>query len=129
MPTSSPKIFTVQVFRIVDGARRLDVHFVAGMSSADAEARIAASHAEHLAGQCFITTDELEDTYGTSGVRTYVTSYRSDGPISDADFAHWQRTMTRASRVEGVVHPAAFRRFHIKGARKAESAAIAALAA
>ena len=127
MPT--PKIFTVHVFKLVDGARRLDVHYVAATTSAEAEKRIAASHAAHLAGQCFITTDELEEAYGHSGVKCYVTSYRSGGPITDEEFAHWQRAMTRASRVEGACHPAAFRRFHVKGARKAERAAIESLAA
>jgi len=92
---TAPKIFTVHVFKTVDGDRLLDVHYVAATSSAEAQARIASSHAEHLVGQCFITTDELEDTYGQCGVKTYVTSYRSGGPITDEEFAHWQRSMTR----------------------------------
>lgn len=92
----APHIFTVHVFMTVDGARTLAVHHVAGMSSADAEARIKASHAEHLHGRCFITTDEIEARYGT-GVKTYTTAMRDGGAISDAVFASWVRAMTRPS--------------------------------
>ena len=98
------------------------------MTSAEAEARIKERGAEHLAGQCFITTDEHEEAYG-SGCKLYVNSCRTGDVIDQALLSHWVRTMTRDSFADGVRQPAPFRRFHVKGARKAQAQLVEALAA
>jgi hypothetical protein len=118
-----PGIFTVHVFRLEDGGkRRLQVHYVAGTSSADAEARIKASNASrHLAGQCFITTDEHEALHG-DGCKLYTTRFRNEDDIDSETLRRWARSHTRASVEDGDYHPAAFRRFHVPFARAARPA-------
>jgi hypothetical protein len=123
-----PHIFSVMVFRMEGGKRRLCLHYVAGMTSADAEARIKERDSAHLTGQCFITTDEHEGNHGT-GCKLYTTRMHEGEPMTDLELRRWVRQMTRPCREEGELHPAAFRRFHVEGSRKAAAAHQARLAA
>jgi hypothetical protein len=117
---TQPAIFTVYVFQIVVGKRRLRTHFVAGTSSADAEARIKASNATHLAGQCFITTDEHERVQG-DGCKLYTTETDASEPINDDAYRLWVRAMTNPSW-DADRTPAPLRRFHVDGNRAALAA-------
>lgn len=128
MNIAQPHIFTVYAFQIVDGQRRLNLHYVAGMCSADAEVRIKSRNAEHLTGQCFVTTDEHESNHG-DGCKLYTTRYTNEPHISDADFRGWVRRMTRPVRDAGDTYPAPCRRFHVEGSRKSKSAELSRLAA
>ncbi|WOB06503.1 hypothetical protein [Piscinibacter gummiphilus] len=111
----TPKIFTVMVFQMVDSIRRLDVHHVAGMTSDDAEQRIKLRNADHLGGQCFITTDKHEAERG-DGCKLYTTRWRNAESVSDEEFRAWLRRATHDSVEDGDSHPAAFRRFHVQPA-------------
>lgn len=110
-----PKIFTVFVWRLEGAARQVDMHYVAGMNSADAEERIKERNATHLGGQCFITTDEVEENYG-DGCKLNANRWRSE-TTTEAEFRAWLRTATRPSWDAGQQQPAAFRRFHVANNR------------
>ena len=107
---NTPIIFTVMVFQMVDGLRRLDVHYVAGFASADAEARIKARAGEHLKGaDCYIMTDEIVAQHDNT-LRLYATRYANEASVSDEVYKAWVRTTTRASFEDGEMQPASFRR-------------------
>lgn len=112
--TPQVSIYTVYVFQIRDGKRILNLHYVAGLSSDDAERRIKERHTDHLKGQCFITTDELRDFDTAADCKLYTTRYRNEESISDESHRRWVRAMTRESSHDGERHPAAVRRFHVQ---------------
>lgn len=122
----TPHIFTVMAWRLEGDTRRLDVHYVAGLSSADAEARIKERNSYYLHGQCFITTDEFIDHYGDDS-KLFTNHERNQETTSEREFRQWRARVTRGARDDdsGDYHPAAFRRFHIENsrARRAQAAA------
>lgn len=128
MSTTDPKIFTVMVWQVAEGKRRLRVHYVAGLNSRDAEARIKARNLTHLTGQCFITTDEHEAEYG-DGCKLYTTEYTNEEHVSDDKFRAWVRCMTRPRWDDGDKSPPVYRRFHAEGVRKQVALELQRLAA
>jgi len=105
-----PAIFTVYVWRIVDGKRQLELHLVAGFDSKDAERNIKETSADHLEGEAYITTDERNAMYHNPAVRCYVNGGTKEENISDENFKSWVRTMTRAYFEDGELVTAGVRR-------------------
>lgn len=110
--TKEPKIFTVHVFRPVENkCMRLDVHYVVGFTSADAEDRIKKEEGQHLDhGRRFILTDEHMVDHPRS-CQLYTTRYTNEDAMSRDAFNRWVRSMTTASNDDGIIQPAAFREF------------------
>ena len=94
-------IFTVFVWRIVEGKRKLESHFVAGFDSKDAEHRIKESDAAHLKDEAFIMTDECNNMHSNPAVRLYTTHVMNADNVSDEEYTTWLRTMTRAQYEDG----------------------------
>lgn len=109
---TEPKIFTVHVFRPVENnCFRLDVHYVAGFSSADAEERIKREDGEHLEyGARFILTDAHMAAHPRS-CQLYISRYAKQDAIPAHQFSAWMLSMTKPHCEDGDVVPAAFRRF------------------
>ena len=108
--TPAPKLFTVYVWTVNEGKRRLHLHHVAAMSGAHAEARIKEYHRDHLTADSFITTDAHLERYGDSGCSLYTTEYTNEPHVTDADFAAWVRRMLAPSWCDGERLPAPLRR-------------------
>jgi copper homeostasis protein CutC len=107
-----PMIFSVMTFRQNDdGTFKLDVHYVAGVSSADAETRILNCAATHLANvHRFIQTDEHMEVHPDS-VRLYSTRYTNSDSMSAYELDRWISSSTTGGYCDGDHHPATFRRF------------------
>ncbi|MDN7880099.1 hypothetical protein [Burkholderia aenigmatica] len=108
---SEPQIFTVHCFEPRDdGNYRLNVHYVAGFDSEDAELRILKSDAAFLKGSRFINTDEFMYDH-PQPTRLFATRMRNEDSVSREDFKAWVRASTQASKSDGQNHPATFRAF------------------
>ena len=118
---TTPNIYTVMAWRIEGATRRLDVHYVAGLSSADAEQRIKERNASYLHGQLFITTDEFIEHHGGDD-KLFTNRDRSQEATSEREFRQWTGRVTRPSWEDGEFYPAAFRRFHVENARTRKAA-------
>ncbi|MGS1117431.1 hypothetical protein [Castellaniella sp. UC4442_H9] len=107
-----PRIFTVHVFRPIDDeCVRLDVHYVAAFTSADAELRIKATGAESLEpGRRFISTDEITEAYDHT-TRMYATQYRNEKSISVQEFQRWVAIATQRQWCDGEPNLIPFREF------------------
>lgn len=106
-----PAIFTVYVWRIIEGKRQLELHLVAGFNSADAESRIKETNSECLTKESYIVTDERNQLCNYNpAVRCYVNGGSKKDDISDQEFNGWIRTMTVPQNDEGVMVPAGVRR-------------------
>jgi hypothetical protein len=109
---TEPQIFTVHVFRPVENnCFRLDVHYVVGFTSADAEERIKREEDQHLKyGARFILTDaHIAERPRTC--QLYTTRYTNEDAMPAHAFNDWVRRMTKPHCEDGVVVPAAFRKF------------------
>jgi hypothetical protein len=109
---TEPQIFTVHVFRPVENnCFRLDVHYVVGLNSADAEERIKREDGQHIEhGARFILTDAHMTAHPRS-CQLYTTRHRNEDAMPAHEFSDWLRRMTKPHCEEGDVVPAAFRRF------------------
>lgn len=109
---TEPLIFTVHLFRPVENnCVRMDVHYVVGFSSADAERRIKEEQGQHLDyGTRFIITDELMAAHPRS-CQFYTTRYRNEDAMPASEFSNWIRRMTEPHFSDGEREPAAFRQF------------------
>lgn len=98
-----PSIFTVFVFAPVPGkeAYKLNVHLVAGLSSADAEKRITELHAKHLEGERrLITTDHLVQALNHT-TRLYATDYFDQEDIAAQDLERLIKSKTTPQYIDG----------------------------
>lgn len=120
----TPNIYTVMAWRLEGNARRLDVHYVAGLSSADAEARIKERNSGYLHGQLFITTDEFMEHRDGDDAKMFTNRERSQEATSEHEFRQWMAWATRGilDGYSGDFTPAAFRRFHVENARTRKAA-------
>lgn len=107
-------IYTVFCFPIQDGRRRMEMHYAAGFSSWDAERRYKENCGQCLVGQCYITTDPHVEQDQAAVCKNYVTRWKTDDNISDADHRNWVKHMTHES--DG--YPAALRRIHADSVKK-----------
>ncbi|MDR8093110.1 hypothetical protein KPB05_37270 [Burkholderia gladioli] len=108
---NEPQIFTVHCFeQRDDGNYRLNVHYVAGFNSKDAELRILKNDVAFLKGSRFINTDEFMYDH-PQPTRLFATRMRNEDSVSREDFKAWVCASTRASESDGQTHPASFRAF------------------
>lgn len=109
----NPLIVTVMCFeKLEDGNYKLNVHYVAGFDSADAERRILESESKFLtAAARFIHTDGYLESYDRSFVRMYTTRHTNEDSISERDFRTWVNRSIHESSEDGEVFPATYRSF------------------
>lgn len=104
-------VYVVSTFPVFKGVRRMEMHHVAGFSSEDAERRMKACAMSDLVGDCYITTDDAADRYG-SAVQKYVTKWTRSESISDDEYRRWVESTAEPWDCDGETHAPTVRRFH-----------------
>ncbi|WP_158906803.1 hypothetical protein [Burkholderia sp. L27(2015)] len=101
MESKQPLIFSVLCFSPIGETKfKLDVHYVAGFDSADAEQRIVTNDSAHLVGRRFINTDGLMEHH-PKPTCLYATRYTNVTSISEQEFSNWVRQMTVDNNNDG----------------------------
>lgn len=104
----SPKIFSVLDFHATElGRRKVLLHFVAGMSSAEAEASFRASRLP--VDEAFILTDSAVDMNHAPALFSFVSDLRGE-EISEENYLRWVEVMTCAVTEEGDPQAPVYRR-------------------
>jgi hypothetical protein len=109
-----PQIYSVMMWtKNDDGTWKVDCHYVAGHSSADAEERIKATNGDFLTGICFINTDLFMEEY-PQPARMYATRMRNDDAVSEHEFIKWKKRSLHEQWNDGDIFPPAFRGIKVK---------------
>lgn len=104
-----PMIYLACDFRRhANGYYKVDYHYIAATSSAQAEASLREEHSEALTeGLWFIQTDEFKSRHPRN--IAFSLEHGRTPDMSEQGFTEWKSMMTVARRVHQDIEPAAFR--------------------